>query len=88
MKRPTAWRLMLAALAVWAGNFFAGYAIALALPGTSWVRLGVAVLGLASIPVLVALARTGQSRDPPNLVRAAVSVAAIGIAFNALVAIS
>jgi hypothetical protein len=88
LAQPTAWRLMLAAFALWAANFFVGYAAVLLALDDVATRLLIAAMALGSLVALALLARRGSTVAEGSLVRASLLVASLAILFNGVTALA
>lgn len=88
LAQPTAWRLMLAAFALWAVNFFVGYAAELIAPGSLATRLLLGALAAAGVALIVLIDRRAAGMAERGMVRAALLVAGLGILFNAATALA
>lgn len=87
ISRPTAWRLMLLAFALWAAVFVIGYGAALLAPNHWATDALLILLSLASIPLLFLLDRKAVDLPQRAMVRASLIVAGLAILFNGLAAI-
>lgn len=85
MPRPTPWRLVTLAFAAWAAAFILGYAAVLLDPGGLIARIVIAAAALATIPLFVWVFRRAATMREVLMVHAAVAIAALATAFQALV---
>lgn len=86
LRQPTAWRLMLAAFALWAANFLVGYAFALIFPDRPVTRIALFILFVLSAPAFWWIDRARHRTTAPHMVRLSAAIAALATLFNAIVA--
>lgn len=78
---------MTLAFAIWATNFFLGYAVVL-VDASLWGRIVLAIAGLISIPAFVLIWRQASGRDGERMVEVAVVISFLATLFNALVSMA